>query len=329
VGVIVSQTGSSVLRSYADLVLQGARVGAEAAAVGRPVELVVVDDGGSAAGAVRALEQLESAGIRAIVGPLVESTLAAAARARSRTELVLISPTAVSEPDAPNVYALNVVDTRGSAALGAYARRYVRVGVLHSRSAEGSRQAQAFSAAYAGSGRTLTAAPYDSGATNLANQLSRLRQARVQAIYVPGNDRELQVALPQVDYFGLREVQLLGNEAWVSDAARGLPPRVLEGAIVATPLLRESDDLAWGEFVGRYEAAYRRSLPNPIPALGYDAARLAARAATRGLSGLDDFRGATGVLSLTGDSVTRRPFLVRIQAGRLIPVASPSGGAQP
>ena len=320
IGVIVSSTGSAILRQYADLVLEGVRVGADAASTARrAVELVVRDDGGTAAGAARALRELEAQGVRAVVGPLTDDALAAAARARSRDDLVLISPTAVTDPDAVfNAYALNVVDTRGAAALGEYARRYARVGVLYARTASARAQARAFTDAFARSG-TVTEAPFDSGATTVSAQLRRVRDARVQALFITATERELQLILPQVDYFGLTGVQLFGDESWTSESARALPQRVLQGAIVAIPLWRESDDLAWQDFVARYESTYRRSLDNAIPALGYDAALLAVRAAGGGMPG-DAFRGATGVLSLSGDSITRRPFLVRIDRGRLIPV---------
>ena len=85
-------------------------------------------------------------------------------------------------------------------------------------------------------------------------------------------------------------------------------------------LARAISDVAWGEFVGRYESANRRTLPNPIPALGYDALLLAVRALDGGITGLNDFRGATGVFSIRADAVTRRPFLVRIDAGRVVPL---------
>ena len=65
---------------------------------------------------------------------------------------------------------------------------------------------------------------------------------------------------------------------------------------------------------------HRRSLTNPVPALGYDAASLALLALTSGRADVTDFRGATGVLSLHQGTVTRRPFLVRIDGSRLIRV---------
>jgi ABC-type branched-subunit amino acid transport system substrate-binding protein len=322
-GVVVSQTGSPVLERYAELVLEGVRLAAEQEGTPRrQVELVIRDDGGTAAGAARAVRELEQAGVRAVVGPLVEDALAAAAAARSSDAVLIISPTAVVDPLGPrNVYALNVVDTQGSTALGEYARRYARVGVLYARTPEGTRQARAFMDAYSRDGHgTLRESGFDPGTTNMSAPLARLQEARVQAVFFPGTDRELQVVLPQVEYFGLSGVQLLGTENWVSDAARTLPQRVLEGSVVAIPLWRESGDVAWRDFVAAYEAQHRRSLENAVPALGYDAAVLALRALSTGATPVQDFRGATGRISLQGDVVTRRPFLVRIEAGRLVPV---------
>jgi ABC-type branched-subunit amino acid transport system substrate-binding protein len=323
IGVIVSNTGSAVLRQYTNLIMSGARLGATAAETPRrDVELIVIDDGGTTAGATRAVRELEQQGVRAIIGPLTDEALQAAARARTNPDVMLISPTATSDPDTQrNVFALNVVDTRGGSTLGAYAQRYARVGVLYANNAEGLRQARAFTDGYApNANRVLSDVPFDSTATSVAAQLRRLRDAGVQAIYFPATERELRLILPQIDYFGLTGVQLLGSESWASEAARGLPQRVLQGAIVAVPLYRESDTVAWQDFVSRYESTYRRSLENAIPALGFDAVMLAARAAAGSSVNTDAFRAATGVLTVRADSITRRPFLVRIDGGRLVPV---------
>jgi ABC-type branched-subunit amino acid transport system substrate-binding protein len=324
IGLIVSNTGSSVLEQYADLVVDGVRVAEEAASTPRrDVEVIVRDDGGTAAGAEQAVRELEQAGVRVIVGPLVDEALLAAARARSSDDVVIISPTAVSDPfGVRNAYALNVVDTRGAEALGEYARRWSRVGVLYGRAPETARQARAFIDAYGGAGRgEVTEAAFAAGVTNVTDQITQLREAGVEALYFPATEREIQSILPQLEYAGLTGVQLLGNESWVGDAARRAPERVLQGAIISTPLHEDSPDVAWQDFVSRYEAMHRRSLTNPVPALGYDAATLALHALTSGDSSVTDFRGATGVLSLQSGTVTRRPFLVRIDGGRLVPVS--------
>jgi ABC-type branched-subunit amino acid transport system substrate-binding protein len=320
VGVIATSSGSAVLQQFGQAVLDGARVAAaERTTPRREVELVIRDDGGTAAGAARALRELEQAGVTVIVGPLVDDALMAAANARTSPNTLLVSPTAVSQPAQRNAYALNVVDARGGTALGEYARRYTRVGVLYPRTPEHMPQARAFMEAYRAGGRgTVTEAGFDPGATNVASQLTQLRNARVEAIFLPGTERHLQLVLPQIDYFGLGAVQMLGNDAWLSEGMRGTPSRLLEGAIVATPLYRESPELAWQDFVRLYEGRYRRTLDSPIPALGYDAVQLAVRAAAGTATG--EYRGATGLMSVQQEGITRRPFLVRIQDGRLIPV---------
>jgi ABC-type branched-subunit amino acid transport system substrate-binding protein len=318
VGLIATSSGSAVLQQFGQLVLDGAQVAAaERSTARRAVELVIRDDGGTAAGAARAVRELEQAGVTVIVGPLVDDALAAAAAARTNPSTLLVSPTSVSQPAQRNAYALNVVDARGGAALGEHARRFARVGVLYPRTPEHTPQARAFAEAYRAGGRgTVTEAAFDPGATNVATQLMQLRNARVEAVFLPGTERHLQLVLPQLDYFGLGAVQLLGNESWLSDSMRGTLARMMNGAVVATPLFQESADIAWKDFVRLYESRFRRTLDSPIPALGYDAVQLAVRAAGGSITG--EYRGATGVMQVQAESITRRPFLVRIQDGRLI-----------
>jgi hypothetical protein len=153
----------------------------------------------------------------------------------------------------------------------------------------------------------------------VTDQLAQLRKGAIDALFFPASERELQIVLPQLEH-GLPNVQMLGGESWLTDAARGVPPRVLQGAIIATPLFQESADIAWGDFVQGYEAMHRRTLTNPVPALGHDAVAIALNSLRTGDTSFGNFRGATGVLSLESGHVSRRPFLVRIDSGRLIPV---------
>jgi len=124
----------------------------------------------------------------------------------------------------------------------------------------------------------------------------------------------------------LTGVTILGSEAWISeDVLRSVAPEALEGVIASTSMPPDSSMTGWKDFVAQYEARYRRTLDNPFPALGYDAASLAlegmARAGgkrenmARALAGIRDFRGATGLLSIEDGQVTRRPFLVRVRGG--------------
>jgi branched-chain amino acid transport system substrate-binding protein len=342
VGAILPQSGGTALQQYGELVRQGIDIALaeHRRGGGGEVELVVADDAGDAANAPRALRELEAGGVVAVIGPLLEQGLAAAASARASPQLALVSPTAPARPQSANAYALNTEDTRGAEELARYALRrgYRNIGVLYPRTEDFRRLAEAFRATIqAGGGRLAADVGYDPNLTTFAEPMARLRASAVDVIFAPATERIIRQLAPQFSYYGLGAVQLLGSDGWTSDDLLRTMGRTLEGVIATTPLLRGSQAVAWDQFVGLYEAAERRTLDTPYPALGYDAARLvldaAARARTgrpadvaRALAAVDDFRGATGVLSLRGGTVTRRPFLVQIRSGRLSPVADPGGG---
>lgn len=336
-GAVVSQSGSPYLERYGALVLEGIRLAVERhnASGGRPVELVVLDDAGDPARAAQLVAQLEQQGAVGIVGPLLPPAVAAAARARSDTLLAIVSPTAPDEARLANVYTLNTGDTRGAEALAAYAVRsgLGSVGLLYPSSPEYRRQARAFRQALVAAGGSVVAdVPYEPGTTTFAAAFQTLVEAQPQAVFIPAPERDVRQVAPQVVYYGLQGVQVLGGEAWTSEEVlRQVAARYLEGVVAATPLYRPSRELGWRDFVALYESAYRQSLANPIPALGYDAATLLLTALggdregmARRLAGTAELRGATGVFTIREGSVERRPFLVRIAQGELVPIAPES-----
>lgn len=339
IGVILPQSGSPYLKQYADLVLEGIRLAAEGGAAPgeRPVELVVVDDAGDPARAAEQIRELERRGAVGVVGPLLESGIVAAARARADTTLVLVSPTAPEIGEGlSNVYSLVTGDTRGAEELAAYAGRVGlrSVALLYPRMRQYQAQAQAFAAALERQGgRIVVDVPYDSGTTTFGAQLRRIAEATPQALFVPAPERDVRQIAPQIAFYGLKDlgVEVFGGEAWASEEVlRLVERRYLDGVVAATPLHKLSPESGWQAFTQQYESTYRRTLNSDLPALGYDAARLLIQALGRGrpapgdvaqrVAGVADLRGATGILSVQNGALVRRPYLVRIEGGDLIPL---------
>lgn len=157
------------------------------------------------------------------------------------------------------------------------------------------------------------------------------------ALFVSAPQQDVPKIAPQVGFYGLDSagVQVFGDEAWASaDVRRVVPARDLEGVIAAShfPPDRASSP-ADPRFVEIYEARYRKSLDNLLPALAYDAANLVLQALpnrlltpdalARRFGFLTGIRGATGLLSVRGGEVVRTPYLVQIQAGQLKPAPYP------
>ncbi|MBX6363644.1 MAG: penicillin-binding protein activator [Gemmatimonadetes bacterium] len=343
IGAILPQSGPAVLRQYSDLVLEGVRLALAQAGPSAP-ELVVVDDAGDAERDAALVRDLERRGAVAIIGPLLSAGVGAAARARSDTALVLISPTASELPAGlPNVYSLNAGDVQGAEALAQYAARsgLSRVALLYPRTEEFTRQARAFAAALERAGGSVAAdVPYDSGMTTFRTPLRAVAGSGARAVYVAAPERDVRQLAPQLAYYGVtgKGIDVLGAEAWTSDdVLRLVSPRYLNGVVASTPLVRTSPQVGWQEFVQLYERTYRRSLDNPFPALGWDAARLIlaglkdgrGRAAdvARRLGAAAEVRGATGVFAVRGGTLVRRPFVVRIDDRKLVPLVTPEGAA--
>lgn len=339
---------------------------------GRAIDLVVVDDGGGTQ-TREAVERLERMGALAIVGPLLPQQMGVAASARQDPRLVLISPTVPDVPQGSEVYALNTGDRRGARELGRYAAEagLRRAAFLYARTPEFEGKVRSFAAEFeARGGQIRTMVPYDSGTTTFGDHMEEIlsavrssgagmvrlegdtvwadtgglgRRARAAgaavpfALFVAAPHRDVPKIAPQVAFYGLDSagVQVFGDEAWASpEVRRVVPDRDLEGVIAASPFPPErAQSSADPEFVRLYEGTYRRSLDNPLPALGYDAAnlvvqalpnrRLSAEALSRRFELLAGIRGATGLLSVRGHQVVREPYLVRIRGGELEPAPYP------
>jgi len=332
VGVILPRSGSPDLAQYGDLVRQGIELAvAEHMRAGGPaIELIVLDDAGDVRRASRQVAQLDSAGAVAILGPLMSQAMDAAVASRGDRDLLILSPTASTPPvSAAHAYSLNADDTRGAELLARHAigRGLTRLAILYPTTPEGAIQARSFASEASRSGVVVVEVPFDPATTTFADPMNRIRAARAQAVFVPATEREIRQIAPQIVYYGLTGIQVLGTDAWVSDEVlRMVQPNLLEGVIATTPLLPDNPGTGWADFVALYERTHRRSLDNPYPALGFDAAGVILAAIAAGhiqradladaVNGTNRFRGATGILSFRDGRVTREPFLVRIQAGR-------------
>ena len=343
-GAILPQTGSPVLTQYAELILEGIRIGVDRfnTETGAEIELVVLDDAGDTERASALVRELEGRGAFGVIGPLLAPSIVSAARARSSPDLAIVSPLEDVTPwGLENVVSLGSVDTRGAEALAQYAVSIGldRIGVLYPRMREFELQAAAFiEALRAAGGQVVANVPYDSGTTTFAQPLVQLRAASPAAVFVPAPVRDIRQLAPQFEYYGLKgdSLQILGSEEWAAEELlRVIEPQHVEGVIAATPFLSGSDALAWDEFVGWYENTYRRSLANAVPALAYDATRLVLEAIagdTRPASvssrmrNLNAIRGATGILTVRDGYVERRPFLVRIESRVPVPIRAAGGG---
>jgi ABC-type branched-subunit amino acid transport system substrate-binding protein len=345
-GAVLPRTGSAPLVQYGDWVLEGIELAIRESErrTGRSVQLVVADDGGGPRTA-QAVAELERRGAVAIIGPILPQNLHEAAAARVNPALMLVSPTIPESPQHwGHVYSVAGGDAHGAEELARYAAQSGLLDgtILHARGQEYGERARAFAAEYeARGGRVRAMVSYESGTTTFAPHMRDILRgvgtARPFALFIAAPDRDVPQIAPQISFYGLNAagVQVLGDDAWASAPVRRLvPSRDLEGIVAASPLpAGRAEAMADPDFIAAFEAAYRRTLTNQIPALGYDAARvvlealpnrlLTPAAMSRSFELLTAIQGATGTLSVRGGRLVRTPHLVVIRNGQLEPAPMP------
>jgi ABC-type branched-subunit amino acid transport system substrate-binding protein len=352
VGALLPRTGPSVLVQYGDWVLEGIELAIREAErrYGRTVQLVVADDGGGTRTA-QAVAELERRGVVAIIGPLMPEQLREAAAARTDQNLMMVSPTVPESPQQlRHVYSIAGGDTHGARELARYAVQsgLLEGTILHARGGDFHRRAQAFAQEYqAGGGRVRAIVSYESGTTTFQSHMQQILRSGAAAearargrpfvLFIAAPDRDVPQIAPQISFYGLDNagVQVLGDDAWSSSSVRRLVPnRDLEGVVAASPLAAGRGEAgADPAFVQLFEATYRRSLTNQVPALGYDAARvvlealpnrlMTPEATARSFQLLTGIEGATGRLSVRDGTLVRSPHLVVIREGQVHPAPWP------
>lgn len=166
---------------------------------------------------------------------------------------------------------------------------------------------------------------YSSGDIDFKAQLTALRGARPQALFVPGYYTDVALIARQARELGI-EVPLLGGDGWDSPALLEIGGDALKGSFFSNHYSTEDPSPVIQRFVSNYRKLYGED-PGGMAALGYDAARIAAEAVQRAgstdgdairdaLAGIRDFPGVTGSITIDENRNAVKPAVVLEVKGR-------------
>jgi branched-chain amino acid transport system substrate-binding protein len=338
IGVILPTSGSPRLRQFANGIQEGIAVAFEmfgqAEGNRTATELVMQDSGGDIVGARIAFSALEASGVFGVIGPLQDGALSEVA-SRVQGPLAVISPTSPIVPEgSEGVYSLSSADPGAALALARYAissRLYTAV-VVYPESTDGRYEARAFSEAFQSlGGLILGEVSYPTGTTFFRDQLRQAEALLPDVLVLPLPARDVELLAPQVTFFGLDslEIRVLGTGGWSEEAMLSrVDTRHTNGVVTASPLPVEGEWEGYRRFVDAYESYYQRTLPDLVPALGYDAAGFLLEGIRRGattpgelletLESMPGFSGATGRLFVDDGRVVRDHFVGCLQDRRVL-----------
>lgn len=169
-------------------------------------------------------------------------------------------------------------------------------------------------------GTIVSEQTYTQGDADFKGQLSTIRAAEPDVIYIPGYYGDVALITKQARMIGLTQA-LLGGDGWDAPELWQLGGDSLNGAYISTHYSVDDPSPAIQQFVELYKQRYGNLLPDAHAALAYDATRLLFDAIARtgstdgdklreALAQTKNFNGVTGVISMDASRNAVKPAVV-------------------
>jgi branched-chain amino acid transport system substrate-binding protein len=338
VGHVASMTGDTA--TFGRSADQGMRmaieeINASGGALGKPIELVTEDDRSVTEEARTAAQKLlQRDQVIALLGEVASSRSLAAAPEAQRAQRPMISPGSTN-PKVTEVgdyiFRACFIDPFQGFVMAHFAvdeLKAKRLAILFDFKQDYSvGLAQFFRETAQKLGAEIVADErYTSGDIEFRAQLTTIRAAKPDAIFVPGYYTELGLIAKQARELGI-DVPLLGGDGWDSEKTIEIGGDAVEGYYFSTHYAADSDSPRVQAFVKEFQAKYGAT-PDAMAALGYDAARILADALGRAgttdgpklrdaIAATRGFDGVTGKISMDGQRNARKDAVVlKIEGGK-------------
>lgn len=331
VGVYASLTGGQA--SFGISQTNAIRMGAEeinkaGGVLGKPIKLVVDDDRstpGEAATIVR--KQIANDKVCAILGEFASSRSLEGGPICQENKIPMISPGSTN-PKVTEIgdyiFRTCFMDSFQGTVMArfALAKGYKKAAILVDEKQDYSKGLAFYFREYytKNGGQIVKEQSYSGGDKDFRAQLTSIKSAKPDVIFVPGYYNEVALIGKQARQFGLK-VPMMGGDGWEGDALLKVAGNSLDGCFFSTHFSSDNQDAAVQKFIEGYKAKYG-AVPDCQAALGYDTVRILAEAITRAgstspaairdaVAATKDFQGVTGKISLDANRNASKPAVVQ------------------
>jgi branched-chain amino acid transport system substrate-binding protein len=338
VGHVASLTGDTA--TFGQSTERGMRmaleeINAKGGALGRPLDLISEDDRSITEEARTAAQKLlQRDQVVALLGEIASSRSLAAAPEAQRARIPMISPGSTN-PKVTEVgdyiFRACFIDPFQGTVMARFAREQLnvkKVAILFDFKQDYSvGLADYFRETFKKMGGEIVADErYTSGDIEFRAQLTTIRAAQPEAIFVPGYYTELGLIAKQARELGIN-VPLLGGDGWDSEKTLEIGGSAVEGYYFSTHYAADSDSPKVRDFVAKYTQKYNET-PDAMAALGYDTAGILADALERAkstdgavlrdaIASTKDYEGVTGKITIDPERNARKDAVVlKIEGGK-------------
>jgi branched-chain amino acid transport system substrate-binding protein len=161
---------------------------------------------------------------------------------------------------------------------------------------------------------------FSSGDKDFRAQLTSIKAAQPDAIFVPGYYAEVALIGKQARLLGLK-VPMLGGDGWIGDSLLKVAGNSLDGSFISSHFFAEDQNPVVQNFVRKFRAKYNNDVPDDMAALGYDSAMILAAAMKRAgttegpklrdaIAATKNHAGITGNITLDENRNASKPAII-------------------
>jgi branched-chain amino acid transport system substrate-binding protein len=336
VGEFASMSGGSASfgqSSHNGTALAVAEINAAGGVLGKPINLITEDDrslAGEPSTIVRKL--ISEDGVVAVLGEVASSKSLEAAPICQENKIPMISPASTNAKVTQvgdYIFRVCFIDPFQGKVMAKFAlsKGWQNVAILTDVKQDYSvGLAKAFQDAFTASGGTVVKSlDYSTGDKDFRAQLTDIKAAHPDAIFVPGYYGEVALIAREARQLGIK-APLLGGDGWVGESLLKVAGHALDGSFFSNHYSQDDPSPVIQNFVKTYEAKYGDK-PDAMAALGYDSAKILADAITRAgttaepqlrdaIASTKDFKGVTGDITLDADrNATKAAVILTIANG--------------
>lgn len=301
--------------------------------LGRPLELIRLDNQSTPIGATLAARKAVDLGVVAVIGAHWSSHSLAMAPILQQAGIPMISPGSTN-PEVTRtgdyIFRACFLDSFQGMAMARFARDELKartaVVLRNIDEAYSVMLADYFLNAFKALGGTIVAdLEYRGNAIDFSSGIARIREIAPDIAYLPGYTRDSGLLIKQARSMGLKTV-FLGGDAW--DEIEQFAGDSIEGSYQSAPWHPEVPFRRNRELQRLYRQKFNAPITNLSAPLAYDAVNLLAEAIRAGnsadrvsirnqLAAIHDFEGATGTFTFdrNGDPENKKVIIIRFQDG--------------
>jgi len=305
--------------------------------LGKPVKLIVEDDQSKPEEAATAVTKLiNQNAVQAVLGEVASSRSLAAAPICQGARVPMVTPSSTN-PKVTQVgdYIFRVCFTdiqqgEADAKFAAKSLKMKRAALLYDvRNDYSVGLRLVFAQKFKEFGGEIVAEQsYSEGDSDFRAQLTQLKSANPEVIYVPGYYTEVGTIARQSRDLGI-SAPLLGGDGWDSPRLWEIGGKALNGCYFSNHYSVDDPSPAVQKFVADYKSRFGAT-PDALAALGYDAAEILSDAIKRAnstdgpkvrtaLAQTKDYAGVTGTITIDKDRNAVKPVvMLKVQDGKFV-----------